>query len=189
MPAKKLYTDEELRAHKNARTAQRYIENRDRIRAYHSALHQSRKSDPAYMEKLRERRRLFTLNNPEKNKNIAKKSKAKHAEKRRQEVRDWFAANPDKRAAYEQNRRARKRKNGGTVSPGIKKKLFELQLHCCACCRKKFSISALHIDHIHPLAKGGEHADLNLQLLCQPCNQSKYAKHPVDFMQEMGFLL
>jgi 5-methylcytosine-specific restriction endonuclease McrA len=30
---------------------------------------------------------------------------------------------------------------------------------------------------------------LNLQLLCQPCNNQKHVKHPVDFMREKGFLL
>jgi len=39
MPAKKRFTDEELRARKNARTAQRYRENKEQIAAYHALLH------------------------------------------------------------------------------------------------------------------------------------------------------
>jgi 5-methylcytosine-specific restriction endonuclease McrA len=189
MAAKKLYSDEELREHKNARTAQRYRENRDRINAYHAALHQSRKDDPEYMRKLREKSAKWRAANPEKVKESARKTKAKHAEKRRAEVREWFAANPERRAAYEQNRRALKRKATGKLSPDIKGKLFSLQMGRCACCREKFKMHELHLDHIHPLSGGGEHIDKNMQLLCQPCNQSKYAKHPVDFMRERGYLL
>ena len=40
-----------------------------------------------------------------------------------------------------------------------------------------------------PLARGGKHEASNLQLLCPPCNMSKNAKHPIDFMQQRGFLL
>ena len=36
---------------------------------------------------------------------------------------------------------------------------------------------------------GGEHDDSNIQLLCPPCNSSKQAIHPIDFMQRKGFLL
>jgi len=40
-----------------------------------------------------------------------------------------------------------------------------------------------------PLALGGANADDNIQLLRSTCNQQKHAKHPVDFMQQKGFLL
>ncbi len=45
------------------------------------------------------------------------------------------------------------------------------------------------MDHVISLAAGGEHAPLNIQLLCKTCNLKKSAKHPVDFMQQMGKLL
>lgn len=40
-----------------------------------------------------------------------------------------------------------------------------------------------------PLARGGTNQRTNLQLLCPPCNLSKSAKDPIDFMQSRGFLL
>lgn len=42
---------------------------------------------------------------------------------------------------------------------------------------------------IVPLALGGTNTDGNMQLLRSTCNQKKHAKHPVDFMQQRGFLL
>lgn len=39
-----------------------------------------------------------------------------------------------------------------------------------------------------PIARGGSNTDDNVQLLCPACNLKKSAKHPVDFMQERGFL-
>ena len=42
---------------------------------------------------------------------------------------------------------------------------------------------------IKPLARGGTNQRTNLQLLCPPCNLSKSAKDPIDFMQSRGFLL
>lgn len=84
------------------------------------------------------------------------------------------------------NRRA-KEKGNGRLSQGLSVKLFELQRGKCACCNRK--LVEFHLDHIYPLASGGENKDLNIQLLCPPCNISKKAKHPIEFMQERGFLL
>lgn len=87
-----------------------------------------------------------------------------------------------------QNRRARKREAGGRLSVGIQEKLFMLQKGKCACCGLPLG-DDYHLDHIMPLALGGEHTDSNIQLLRQGCNLKKSAKHPVDFMQQRGFLL
>ena len=46
-----------------------------------------------------------------------------------------------------------------------------------------------HVDHIVPLAKGGQHVASNIQILCPTCNVRKSAKDPIDFMQSRGFLL
>jgi 5-methylcytosine-specific restriction endonuclease McrA len=55
---------------------------------------------------------------------------------------------------------------------------------CCACLKAGYEL-----DHILPLAAGGRTQRVNLQLLCMPCNRSKGAKNPTDFMQQQGFLL
>jgi len=65
--------------------------------------------------------------------------------------------------------------------------LYTKQRGCCAACKKK--LDRWHIDHKQPLAKGGAHEFLNLQLLCPLCNRRKYSSHPIDFMRKLGFLL
>jgi 5-methylcytosine-specific restriction endonuclease McrA len=102
-------------------------------------------------------------------------------------------ANPEirrknKRIA-EQRRRARKRSVEDAVSTDIVAKLLAKQRGCCACCKCKFTKTNYELDHIEPLAKGGRHADDNLQLLCMICNRAKAAKDPITFMQQRGFLL
>jgi 5-methylcytosine-specific restriction endonuclease McrA len=100
----------------------------------------------------------------------------------------WSAANLDVRRERQQNRRARKRANGGKLSAGLTEKLFRLQRGKCACCGKPLG-DDYHLDHRMPLALGGANDDSNMQLLTAKCNLQKQAKHPIDFMQSRGFLL
>lgn len=100
----------------------------------------------------------------------------------------WCAANPEKARIYKQNRRARKRANGGELSPGLAAKLFKLQRGTCPCCNQPLGDN-YHMDHIMPIAMGGANEDWNIQLLRQKCNNQKCAKHPIDFMQSRGFLI
>lgn len=88
----------------------------------------------------------------------------------------------------EQNRRARKRENGGVLSKGLTERLFKLQRGKCACCKQPLG-DDYHLDHIMPIALGGVNEDWNMQLLASFCNIQKHAKHPIEFMQSKGFLL
>lgn len=101
----------------------------------------------------------------------------------------WYGANPEARKIKDQNRRARKIGSGGILSKDLSVRLFKLQRGKCACCHASLDKVVTHMDHIMPLALDGENKDSNVQLLCQPCNQQKHAKHPIDFMQSRGFLL
>ena len=66
-------------------------------------------------------------------------------------------------------------------------KLRHKQKNRCPNCRRE--LIKYHIDHIMPLAKGGLNVFSNIQLLCPPCNQRKWAKHPIDWARENGRLL
>ncbi|MEV6730075.1 HNH endonuclease signature motif containing protein [Streptomyces sp. NPDC051364] len=46
---------------------------------------------------------------------------------------------------------------------------------CCACarCGLTFLASAVDVDHVIPLARGGEDVAGNVQALCRPCHKAK----------------
>jgi 5-methylcytosine-specific restriction endonuclease McrA len=58
----------------------------------------------------------------------------------------------------------------------------------CAICHCSI-IEKHHVDHITPLARGGENDKRNYQLLCPPCNLEKGANDPLTHMQRKGKLL
>lgn len=117
-----------------------------------------------------------------------KKWAAENPEKAKHSVYKWQKNNPDACRRIVQNRRARERANGGVLSPGLVERLFKLQKGKCACCGLPLGTN-YHMDHIMPIALGGPNTDDNIQLLRARCNIQKRAKHPVDFMQQRGFLL
>lgn len=48
-------------------------------------------------------------------------------------------------------------------------------------CLRCNSTNKLQVDHVVPLARGGEHSLWNLQVLCQTCNISKGARSDADY--------
>ena len=142
---------------------------------------------------------------PEKRREIARRYYERNAEKCRERARLYYKAFPEKAAesrykyrarpeykAINQNCMMRRRRriaiNSGNLSRGIAEKLLVAQKGRCACCGEKLGVD-YHLDHIIPLALGGGHEDSNIQLLHSRCNLQKHAKHPIDFMQQRGFLL
>lgn len=152
----------------------------------------SRDSSKKYREKnkpkIAEIRAAYAKNNPEK----VKESKRLYALKNKEEIKAKAKAkrlaNPERQRRARHNRRARERAAVGKISAGLVDKLLVLQNGKCACCKLPLG-DDYHVDHIMPLALGGTNTDDNIQLLRARCNRQKNAKHPIDFMQERGFLL
>lgn len=111
-----------------------------------------------------------------------------HREKRRALNTAWEKKNREKRRIISENRRAKKQQAGGVLSKDLAAKLMVLQKGVCPCCRQPLGAD-YHLDHKMPIALGGSNTDDNIQLLRSVCNRNKSSKHPVDFMQERGFLL
>ena len=106
----------------------------------------------------------------------------------REANREKIAA--QKKAYYEANREklADKKKARRFRKTTIINHLLVKQRGKCAVCHCDV-IENHHLDHIMPLALGGDNDRNNFQLLCQMCNLTKNAKHPVEFMQQRGRLL
>lgn len=141
----------------------------------------------------RDKTRAYMANwrkaNPDKDRKTRMEWNKANPEKRRKSVAKWSAANQEARRINYQNYRARKLDAGGRLSPGLSDKLFKLQRGKCACGCKQPLGADYHRDHIMPLALGGTNTDDNMQLLRAVCNLKKWSKHPIDFMQQRGFLL
>ncbi len=122
---------------------------------------------------------------------VYKKTRARHlpatpasnAAKKR-----WAAANPEKMRVHWRNKHARKRAAEGKYTHKDIAGLMAAQRGKCAYCRDSLR-PGYHVDHIHPLSRGGSNWPRNLQLLCKTCNLAKCAKDPIVFSQEMGLLL
>lgn len=125
----------------------------------------------------------WRLENPDKKTSLQASWRAKNYEKELA----WRRANPEVARIHRHNRRAQL-KSRGKLTPGISEKLFALQKGKCACCKKPLGKN-YHMDHIVPLALGGTNTDDNIQLLHQKCNHKKSSKDPIDFMQQLGYLL
>lgn len=128
----------------------------------------------------------YAKNNPEKIKEAQKKFKQSHSEQAKAIKNAW--TNKQSKEYFRLKSHRRRASMVGTVSKNIVDYLKKVQRGLCVACRNDLT-DKYEIDHIIPLAKGGLHTDANLQLLCPSCNRSKGAKHPVDFMQQRGYLL
>lgn len=98
--------------------------------------------------------------------------------------------NPDKKAEYQRNRRAKNKGSYGTHSRHDIATILKRQKGRCAepTCGVSLS-SGYHVDHIMPLSRGGSNMSENLQCLCPSCNMKKSNKHPLDWARENGRLL
>lgn len=106
--------------------------------------------------------------------------------------RKWRENNPEKcrlhRIRATHVRRMRKNVGGDRYKNSDVARLFAAQKARCAECRTSIK-KRYDIDHIMPLALGGDNSPRNIQLLCSPCNRRKYARHPIQWAQENGRLL
>lgn len=109
-----------------------------------------------------------------------------YREKATKSEKAWRSENKDKVAEYAHKRDG---KRLSRLDPGSIKSIGDRQKWRCPVCRSQLGDSGYHMDHIVPLALGGEHHRLNIQLLCPACNLSKGKKDPIKFMQEKGMLL
>lgn len=131
----------------------------------------------------------WRIANPDKMKAYKAKWRAANPDKLYAQQVAYLAANPEIMRIRNHNRRAKVRENGGIISKDLAEKLFKLQMGKCACGCKQSLGSDYELDHRMPIALGGTNTDDNMQLLRKRCNRQKNAKHPIEFMQQRGFLL
>jgi 5-methylcytosine-specific restriction endonuclease McrA len=161
---------------------QYYQANRDRLLAEKATYYQDNK------EKLKAYQAMYAKENKEKVAGRSVSWRKRNPDARKAICARYRQANKEKVLVHHQNRRAAVRASG-KLSADIVNKLMTLQRGKCAVCREDLEKVGKHIDHIIPIALCGSNTDDNVQLLCPTCNLSKGAKHPIEYMQQKGFLL
>lgn len=136
-----------------------------------------------------ERKRRTREANPQAFRDANKRWREAHPDRQRERVKNWRAENQPACRSHERKRRARVANAEGTHTADDIADITNLQRGRCACCGVSLSRASPQIDHIVPLSRGGGNSRRNLQILCKPCNSSKHAKDPFDFMRERGRLI
>ena len=163
-------------------------------------------------EENRRRARQWALDNPERYKarqtrcrrarGIPERKPPQTEEERKQKRRDnakrwrllnpdkvnkhlpaWKAANPERAKeiakAGSSNRRSKMRSAGKLSAENVKTIRERRNCEACGIIHPK-----MEIDHKMPISRGGTNHLSNLQLLCQPCNRSKWAKDQATWLAE-----
>lgn len=100
----------------------------------------------------------------------------------------WARSNPDKRKAISKAYKHRRRtiEKQGSSTTDLMAWESDAKKDCYWCGKKK--LKKYHVDHYHPLSKGGAHHVSNLVIACHKCNLKKSAKDPYLFAQSVGRL-
>lgn len=157
-------------------------QNKEKLYAKHRLWYA--KNAEAQRQKKREQRAA----NPEIHKARLRQGYRKFRDKRLAEVKAHYLKSPASIDEARRNRRARVRGAEGKHTLADIRALLVIQKGKCVYCKADIK-AGYHVDHIMPLRLGGSNDRRNLQLLCQPCNNSKWATHPVVFAQRIGLLL
>ncbi len=164
-----------------------------RLKSYHRVMEATFAAND--VERIAEIRRIgndankkYYADNKEKKKISSERWRRENREYAAKLSAEWFATHPGKRIEYKKNRRARKSGAEGKFTCEDISRIRKSQKDKCACCGIKMNGKG-SVDHIVALSKGGTNWPSNIQLLCGPCNSSKHARDPIEFMQSRGFLL
>ena len=59
-----------------------------------------------------------------------------------------------------------------------RRKVYDRDGGVCYLCRQPVEFAAMHLEHVIPLSKGGEHSYANVRTSCSGCNLTKGPKGP-----------
>lgn len=151
-----------------------YANNRDAVGAY-------REKNAEYIA---EKKREWRRNNPDKTKKHKSDSQKRNRASANARSKRWRERNPDKLRMWTRVGQHRRRHAVGTFTAQDIDLLYRSQRGKCWWCGKPLG-DAYHIDHRIPLVRGGTNAPENLCLTCPPCNLSKGAKLPHEWINRL----
>lgn len=80
---------------------------------------------------------------------------------------------PQRKAFPRHTKRSASPSSRSTMSPTLRFKVLKRDGYRCRLCGATAEGTRLHIDHIHPVSKGGQTVEANLWTLCAECNHGK----------------
>lgn len=147
---------------KNAASKRHRARNPGYYRRYHGSaarvawLQKNREAIRAYA---RDQQRRYRLEHPE-------------------AARKWWATNAEKHRLYQSNRRFRLAAGPGVTERDWLRLVSRFAGRCAYCgCRP----DRVHMDHVLPLKRGGQHSIGNVLPACRSCNTSKGSRLLVDW--------
>lgn len=108
----------------------------------------------------------------------------RHPERVRKSKSDYDKRNPENRLARTRNRRAMLRGAEGIHTQEDVLKQYALQEGRCYYCNVEVG-NKYHVDHFHPIAKGGSNWPDNIVISCKACNLKKGDKLPEEWIIEL----
>lgn len=125
------------------------------------------------LERARETARKWQRENKDRVYQIKKRFAENNPEKLKEYQDRWNKANPEKVKMRADRRRAKKK--DAFVENVSSLVVLELDDGICGICGKDVDPTNFHIDHVIPLARGGEHSYNNSQVAHPKCNQMKWS--------------
>jgi len=130
-------------------------------------------------DKITETTRKYWQRNKHKKAEYGKRYRERHSA----ELKEFRIRNRNKRTEYQRKRKAREKEVLIKATQEEINKLIRDSNNICFWCDNY--TETIHIDHIYPLTKGGEHSINNLCVSCPSCNLRKSDKDPEVWLDEI----
>lgn len=100
--------------------------------------------------------------------------------------RQYYAQNPERARFFSKSSsHARRLAKAGTPNRLTKQQwlgILDYFNYRCAYCLQPLDGQTPVLEHLIPLSRGGQHDPLNVVPSCQPCNNSKFNRTPIEFL-------
>lgn len=137
------------------------------------------------MDNRRAYEKLYRKNHASKRSEIVLRSIGKNSEHHKLKRKEYLASEEGK-AAHRRHGQARySRKKQAFVETVCPKSVYSDQQGICYICGEHRLFSAMHLDHVVPISKGGKHSRDNCKIACAACNLKKGAKTLEELSYQM----
>lgn len=110
----------------------------------------------------------------------------RYPERHNQQNREWAAKNLERSRLQKRTSEAKRRTQGqGTITTQQIRELIASSKNICFWCLQEVQDGQFHLDHVHPLSKGGKTSIDNLVYSCAACNRKKHDLTPVEWMGKL----